>query len=209
MGGVGTSGLTAGPPEGPVACRGRTAAERTLTSVAWRPRDDLAFSEWVELGRRLGLAGRSVGWWIGDWLAYGNRAYGERYVRAARITGYDVQTLMNMVYVASRFEISRRRENLSWSHHAELASMTGDEQEHWLARAEAERLSVRCLRQEIRRARRCGRGHGGAQLRAATGARSSPRTAGADAEHVHVVCPECGHAFVAPPAPGALPPPPR
>ena len=46
------------------------------------------------------------------------RHYGERYELAAKVTGYDAQTLMNMFYVASRFEISRRREKLSFSRHA-------------------------------------------------------------------------------------------
>jgi len=109
---------------------------------------------WLEQGRRLGVIGRGVGWWIGDWLRYGNERFGERYVRAARITGYDVQTLMNMVYVASRFEPEQRRESLSWSHHAELAALEVDERARWLELAAARRLSVRCLREELRRARR-------------------------------------------------------
>ena len=58
-------------------------------------------------------------------------------MRASRITGYDVQTLMNMVYVATRFESGRRRERLSWSHHAELAALEPPEQEEWLTRPRA------------------------------------------------------------------------
>ena len=53
---------------------------------------------------------------------------------------------MNMVYVATRFEAERRRERLSWSHHAELAALEPDDQEQWLTRAEEQRLSVRDLR---------------------------------------------------------------
>ena len=122
----------------------------TVTPVAWRVKQELDLEEWLESGRKLGLLGRNVPWWIGDWLQYGNHAYGERYVRAARITGYDTQTLMNMVYVASHFAPARRRGNLSWSHHAEVVALDPAEQDLWLDRAEAERLSVRCLRQEIR-----------------------------------------------------------
>ena len=100
------------------------------------------------------MIGRGAGWWIGDWLRYGNQRFGERYVRASRITGYDVQTLMNMVYVASRFEPEERREGLSWSHHAEVAAAEPDDRGRFLDMAETERLSVRCLREEVRRARR-------------------------------------------------------
>ncbi|HEY8501219.1 MAG TPA: hypothetical protein VIL21_00905, partial [Solirubrobacterales bacterium] len=64
------------------------------------------------------------------------------------------QTLMNMVYVASKFGISRRRENLSWSHHETVASLEEGEQEYWLERATEHRLSVADLRVELRTARK-------------------------------------------------------
>ena len=85
---------------------------------------ELAHDDWLRQGGRLGV-GRpgAAGWWIGDWVRYGAATYGQRYAVATRVTGYNDQTLMNMVYVATRFEISRRRENLSWSHHAELAAL--------------------------------------------------------------------------------------
>src|ERR1700752_2199864 len=84
----------------------------------------------------------------------GNAKFGERYSRASKITGYDSQTLMNMVYVASRFSISRRRENLSWSHHAALAALPAEEQEEWLNQAVAEHWSVSDLRIMLRTARK-------------------------------------------------------
>jgi hypothetical protein len=68
---------------------------------------------------------------------------------------------MNMAYVASRFEFSRRRKNLSWSHHAEVAPLSTDEQEYWLNIAVEKRLSVRRLRSELR----AWRSKGGAALR--------------------------------------------
>jgi hypothetical protein len=164
-----------------------------LTDVSWRPHSDLSFADWVEHGRRLGLVGRSAGWWIGDWLNFGNAAYGERYVRAARITGYDVQTLMNMTYVASRIEPDRRRERLSWSHHAEVAALDVPAQERWLERAEQDRLAVRCLREEIRRERRLASGEQDG-LEPASEADADTPAAEVNGE-ARLVCPECGHAF--------------
>jgi hypothetical protein len=161
-------------------------ARPVLTSVAWQPQSELSLAEWLAHGHRLGVMGRSVGWWIGDWLRYGNVTYGERYVRAARVTGYDVQTLMNMVYVASHIESSRRRENLSWSHHAEVAALPPAAQDRWLVHAETERLSVRCLREEIRRERRV--------LEQIEDPSADP---GGDAQEPKVVCPSCGHNFPA------------
>jgi hypothetical protein len=161
------------PVRGRLGVRAEEAAH-ALSATAWRPPPDLELADWAEQGRRFGTIGRAAGWWIGDWLQYGNAKFGERYSRASRITGYDVQTLMNMVYVASRVDISQRRESLSWSHHAEVAALPPEERDRWLNVAEAERLSVRCLREEIRRARR-----------ALEPPKSRPEEPG-------MVCPNCG-----------------
>lgn len=158
----------------------------SITPTAYVVDTDVPFAEWVQHGRRLGVIGRSAGWWIGDWLSYGNTRYGDRYARASRITGYDTQTLMNMVYVASRFELSRRHPGLSWSHHAEVAALPPEEQDRWLARAETDRLSVRCLREEIRRERRAIAARGQAELPETAG---EPEPAPADYGH----CPTCGN----------------
>lgn len=151
----------------------------------------MALREWLEAGRKLGLLGRNVSWWIGDWLRYGNHAYGERYVRAARVTGYDVQTLMNMVYVASHVPPTRRRGKLSWSHHAEVSALDPTEQDAWLDLAEAERMSVRCLRQEIRARLRGSRADEHQALADSPEAADFPPT-----EHA-LVCPSCGQPFEA------------
>lgn len=169
-----------------------------VSSVAWKPQQDMDFTEWLSQGRRLGSIGRGVAWWIGDWVNFGNVKFGEKYSRAARITGYDVKSLMNMAYVASRFELARRREALSWSHHAELAAQPPDEQERWLAFAEDKHLSVRGLRDELR----TWRSRQNAEDRKAkpaaqpysTIARSVPASISAAPPHVseEPVCPRCG-----------------
>jgi hypothetical protein len=135
-------------------------------------------ADWVEQGRWLGAIGRASAWWIGDWIRYGSARYGDKYVAAAHVTGYDVQSLMNMAYVSSHFEVERRRPGLSFSHHAELASLAPEDQELWLDRAEAGGWSVRVLRAELRKAR----------------GRSVAR--GAQDEEI-MVCPHCGNHFVA------------
>jgi hypothetical protein len=135
------------------AAERRDGCRPTVTSTSWMLEQVPTLPEWLEHGQRLGLVGRGVAWWIGDWLRFGNATYGERYDRASRVTGYDQQTLMNMVYVASRFESARRRERLSWSHHAEVAALDVGDQERWLDLAERERMSVRSLRIEVSAAR--------------------------------------------------------
>src|SRR5215471_4465886 len=71
----------------------------------------------------------SVMWWLGDCLRYGERAYGEKYAQALDATDYAYQTIAAAKWVAGRFEISRRRENLTWSHHREVAIEDDAEQD--------------------------------------------------------------------------------
>jgi hypothetical protein len=137
--------------------------------------------QWVAVGRRLGGISRSNQWWLGDWLRYGNAKWGEKYAEASRITGYDVRSLTNMASLAACFEISRRRDNLSWSHHAVVAALDPDEQDRWLDMAAAERLSVADLRTELRAVER----RRGAQERA----NAEPAK-----ENVSdFICPRCGY----------------
>jgi|SRR5580700_5512818 hypothetical protein len=165
-----------------------------LTRVGWAPSVDMGLAEWSAVGRRFGEIGRCSQWWLGDWIHYGNAKFGERYSRAVRLTGYDVQSLMNMVYVASRFEIYRRRENLSWSHHATVAPLDISSQEYWLSRAVADKLSVADLRVELRTRRR-------ALKAAGPDDEGSDDAPGGDA----LVCPNCGGAVPLPNCGGAVP----
>jgi hypothetical protein len=165
-----------------------------LSPVGWGVASDLPYEEWLRHGSRLGVAARSAGWWLGDWLRYGTARYGAKYKAAVRVTGYDRQTLMNMVYVASRFEVSRRREQLSFSHHAELAALGTEEQEWWLERAAAQRMSVRDLRDELAAGREVSAGRAAGQPaleRRVTSRRTRSARAGEPGART-VTCPHCG-----------------
>jgi hypothetical protein len=161
------------------------------------PSQELSANEWAAAGRRIGAVGRCIQWLLGDWIAYGNEKFGERYARASKITGYDTQTLMNMVYVASRFEISRRRENLSWSHHETIAALHAEEQDRWLDQAEADRWSVADLRVMLRVSRRedAEREEGAEEESGEGGADLGIVGPGpeADRSDVVMVCPQCGY----------------
>jgi len=183
-----------------------TAASRARSStqgpsgkspVAWSPSQELNANEWAAAGRRIGAVGRCIQWLLGDWIAYGNAKFGERYARAAKITGYDTQTLMNMVYVASRFEISRRRETLSWSHHETLAALDEEEQDHWLDQAQVNRWSIADLRMMLRVSRReCEAEEGGAQpgVEVLTDSELDTVTrVGNGTVEDSMVCPNCGY----------------
>lgn len=62
----------------------------------------------------------------------------------------DYQTLRNYAWVARRFELSRRRNRLSFQHHAEVAALPPEDQDHWLDLAEGKGWSRNELRKNIR-----------------------------------------------------------
>ena len=108
----------------------------------------------MTVGRRFGVTARASQWWLGDWLRYGAKKWGEKYKEASAITGYDIQTLKNYAYVAGQFESSRRRDALTWSHHEVVAPLLPAEQDEWLDQATQHRFSVADLRIEVRHLRK-------------------------------------------------------
>jgi hypothetical protein len=113
---------------------------------------------------------------------YGTSKWGEKYADAARVTGYDVASLRNMAWVASRFEPSLRSDKLTWSHHVLLAPLEPEEQRHWIERAAQSRFSVADLRIELRMAERKGKQPGEGHTAEGGGSK--------------VACPYCGHELV-------------
>lgn len=167
---------------GSLLAAGRTLPY-TIGAVAWSPKGQMQLAQWADVGRRLGMMGRCSQWWVGDWVRYGVARWGEKYKAAARITGYDGHSLRNMAYVASRFDLSRRRDNLSFSHHAEVSALEPDEQDYWLELAMAQRLSVGDLRIELRAANRRGERAQNEEDTVVT------------REGIAAVCPECACSF--------------
>lgn len=108
---------------------------------------------WKRVGQQIHRIADSSCWWYGDWLVYGEQSYPGRYREAIRQTNLDYQTLRNYAWVARAFELSRRRDSLSFQHHAEVAALPDDQQEIWLSRATEFGWSRRRLREELKAAR--------------------------------------------------------
>jgi hypothetical protein len=109
----------------------------------------LSFEDWQGLGRRLARISNASAWWLGDWLLYGQRAYGRRYKDALPLTTLEYQTLRNYASVARRFDVSRRRDKLSFQHHAEVVALPEPDQDLWLERAERFQWSRNELRRRL------------------------------------------------------------
>jgi hypothetical protein len=110
----------------------------------------MPFERWVVIGRQLSTVDTSLAWCLGDWLIYGEAAYEGRYRDAIEQTSLEYQTLRNYAWVARRFSLSRRRDSLSFGHHAEVAGLPEAEQDYWLRTAENLGWSRNRLRREVR-----------------------------------------------------------
>lgn len=118
---------------------------------------DIAEADWRALGAKLGEAGRSVGFMIGDWLNHGEirGKWGDTLSEAITITGLDRKTLEMYARVSRRVKLETRVSNLSFEMHRKVAHLKDDtEQKKWLkvaakAQDQGKPLSTRRLAKSI------------------------------------------------------------
>ena len=91
---------------------------------------------------------KCVRWWIGDAIAAADKRHGAA-KKAAQLAGMSHGSARNCSSVSEKFEVSRRRDSLSWSHHQEVASLEPEDQEKFLDYAEQQKLSRQALRTEV------------------------------------------------------------
>ncbi|QMU80503.1 hypothetical protein GXW83_23510 [Streptacidiphilus sp. PB12-B1b] len=110
----------------------------------------MPLTTWVRIGEQLLAVLDSSAWWAGDWLVFGSASYPQRYREAIRSTALDYQTLRNYAWVARKFAPHRRREELSFQHHQEVAALSAEQQDHWLDRSIEHGWSKAELRRRLR-----------------------------------------------------------
>jgi len=86
---------------------------------------------------------------LGDALNWGEETYGQECYQYLEQLGYVDGTYANWKWVAKHVERSLRNENLTFSHHVDVALEEPERQEKWLNKAEEEGWSARQLRKEI------------------------------------------------------------
>lgn len=127
------------------------AVQGQLTTVGWvPPRRRLAFEDYEALLENEMLHQKASPFILGDILNYGERVYGEKYAQAVDVWMLRYGTLANYAYVCDRIEISRRRENLSFSHHQETAPLENLEQDALLSLAEKHGWNSKTMRVKVR-----------------------------------------------------------
>jgi hypothetical protein len=140
-------------PSPAVAASSRCARDKPLrTGIRFDPL--MPIERWKAVGTRMAAYSDAASWWLGDWVTFGQAKYGRRYKEGIALTGLEYQTLRNYATIARRFDMSRRRDNLSFQHHAEVCSLADDDQDHWLDLAAANHWSKQELRRRMRAAAR-------------------------------------------------------
>lgn len=99
-----------------------------LTPTSYELPQGLTAEQWLDVGRALGRARGSLMWWVGDWWAFGEHAYGDRAnaVKAEDWEGPAFQTCMDAAWVCRRFETSSRDEVVSFRSHRAIAPIPDD-----------------------------------------------------------------------------------
>lgn len=119
--------------------------------------ESMALEEWRQLGQSLRQVEGSVQFWIGDWARFGDKKgftgkYTDPkvYEELEDITGLKHDTIKQYKWVAESTS-SNRLDDLSFTHHMEVAKLPDEKQQFFLNKASEEKLSVRELREEIRK----------------------------------------------------------
>jgi hypothetical protein len=131
-----------------------------LTPVSFDVPTDLTPEQWEQLGGAFGRMGGSMAWWVGDWWRGGTHAYGDRkaLVESEDWTGPGFGACANAARVCEAFKTtSRRREVLTFNHHAEVARLPPKDADRLLDWCEetivqtGKPRTIRELREEVRR----------------------------------------------------------
>lgn len=151
--------------------------------------DEDGRAAWMRRGEQLARTLGETKWALGDWAAAAT--WGDLAATADAI-GIEYGTLRNLASIAARFPAGRRRAGLTWSHHAEAAPLSVEAGDRLLALAEAERWSVRRLREAAAELRAEGRIEAlraeNAALRAELDRRADGRAWSRDAHRVEREC---------------------
>ena len=121
-----------------------------ITKTGLKFSERLSFEQWQEVGKQLQKIHGSIQWWIGDWLRFGERKYGETYSQAIEETGLDYDTLTSYKWVSGAFEFCPRGQNLSWSAHREIASAPEDKRAGLLEKADKEGMTSREIKEIVK-----------------------------------------------------------
>ena len=104
--------------------------------------EDEAWAQWLHVGAEVESIYGAGPWALGDWIEAGHMRFGEKYAQAMDWTRYSYKHLANVTWVVRRFPFSRRREELSFGHHAAVAGLDPKAADKALATAVRYKMSI-------------------------------------------------------------------
>lgn len=130
----------------------------SITTTSLAIKEGTEITPWLDLTENLfqlkqrlsELGGRETIWSIADALNFGEANWTEEYAQALDPNQCSPKTAGNWMRVAKKFISSRRREKLSFSHHAAVYNLPELDQDKMLDEAEREGYSVGQLRKRVR-----------------------------------------------------------
>lgn len=116
-----------------------------------RIKEGIPFEAWERIGVTLMRLQASYPFWVGDWIRYGESAYGEMYAQAEALTKLTYGTLAQYKSVAERIPPDERKPELDFSHHRVVAKLEKTVRDRLLNEAVEGRLSVEQLKDKVGR----------------------------------------------------------
>lgn len=134
-------------PDGTLKYKGFQLTNTSLTAP-----DGVTPEQLDEIGEQLTTMHKSVAWWIGDWANLYPGRHGEKYTELAERFGLQETTVKQYAWVCGAVNLSNRLDELSFSHHIEVASLPDElrpQMHQLLEYARDQGLSVRKFRTYI------------------------------------------------------------
>lgn len=110
--------------------------------------------EWQKLTNFLLSVSRAHCWWLGDVVKHGERLMGDDFFNRVDVAQNDVDVLVRNAGVARRVIRANRNPRLYFSHHREVASLSGALQRQILSEAADEALTSMDVRKLVAEAKR-------------------------------------------------------
>lgn len=108
------------------------------------------FEEWEQIGKFVRVANTACQWWWGDWLNYGEMAFGEACAQAIEETNWEKETLRNYAWVAARVPKANRHADIRFYMYSSIAKLTEDEQAEWVSRILNEKMNHQDLKAALK-----------------------------------------------------------
>lgn len=129
-----------------------------ISSTALAIDRELPLEKYTALGALLGKVGTAVKFWVGDFLVYGEKVYGEEAAQASEALNLSEDGRAECFRVSLAISPACRRPGLSWWHHRQVSAkwISPQQRDELLDRAEREKLTTRELEAIVRDLRALG-----------------------------------------------------